>query len=108
MLQWHLLSKTATSSSITHCLRYESSIEGSYSSKKWLYKARHKDYININIETELNTCTNWIVKADFPTTPSPTTTSLYSIRSLLTGMATGPSKWDYDENRLSLDIYDSI
>ena len=105
MLQWHLPSKTTTSSSITHCLRYESSIVGSYWSIKALYKARHKDYIIITIETELITCIIWIVKADFPTPLNPTTISLYSIRSLLTGMATGPSKWDHDENRLSTHDY---
>lgn len=30
---------------------------------------------------------NWIVKADFPTPPPPTTTSLYSVKSLEAAIA---------------------
>lgn len=42
------------------CFRYESSMVGSYSSTKWF-------------------CISWIVSADLPTPPAPTTTSLYSV-----------------------------
>jgi hypothetical protein len=75
-------SSSATSSSMTHCLRYESgavravrcspprlrvhahspSMVGSYSSTKWLW-------------------ISWMVRQDFPTPPPPTTTSLYSRRN---------------------------
>ena len=58
--------------------------------------------------TKLITCTKWQTNADFPTPPGPITTNLYSLRCLLVGMVTGPSKWDHDENRLSLDIHESI
>lgn len=48
-----------TSLSTVTCLRYESSMVGSYSSTKWFW-------------------TNMMVSADFPTPPEPTTTILSS------------------------------
>lgn len=47
-------------SPMTTCFLYESSIVGSYSSTKWF-------------------CMSWMVRADFPTPPAPTTTNLYSV-----------------------------
>lgn len=47
-------------SPMTTCLRYESSMVGSYSSTKWFW-------------------ISWMVSADLPTPPAPTTTSLYSV-----------------------------
>lgn len=51
---------TRLDSPITTCFRYESSMVGSYSSTKWFW-------------------ISWMVSADFPTPPAPTTTNLYSV-----------------------------
>lgn len=73
LVLWNSPSSMAHCPSISVCLRYESSIVGSQSGTKIFWK-------------------NWMVRALFPTPPSPTTTSLYvgrlSLGTALVAMAT--------------------
>lgn len=51
------MSRRATSSSMTHCFRYESSMVGSYSSTKWDYHVKTESNKTTNLN-ELN-CERW-------------------------------------------------
>lgn len=67
------MSSKHVSSSIVTCLRYESSIVGSYSSMKWFW-------------------ISWMVSADLPTPPPPTMTSLYSVILMLLRPEKNPAR----------------
>jgi hypothetical protein len=62
--------------SICTCLRYESSMVGSYVSTKWF---RHSCHGLASVYSTGAAGRTWIVRAVLPTPPSPSTTSLYSV-----------------------------